>query len=62
MKEVNVYGSKRHAIVDDEDFEFVSQFDWYLQKGCAWTLIDGEPVEMGYLILHRWVAIKPGNN
>ena len=39
MKYVSVYGSKRPAIVDDDDYEFVSQFDWYLQKGCAWTLI-----------------------
>jgi hypothetical protein len=62
MKEVNVYGSKRPAVVEDEDFELVSRFNWYLQRGCAWILIDWEPVEMGYLILHPWLATKLGNN
>jgi hypothetical protein len=62
MREIPIYGSKRPAVVDDEDFELVSQFNWYLQKGCAWTLINGRPVEMGYLILHPWEATRPGDN
>jgi hypothetical protein len=62
MKCVPVYGSKSPAIVADEDFELVKKFDWYLQKGHAWTLINGEPVEMGKLILNPWLATKPGKN
>jgi hypothetical protein len=56
MKEIPVYGSKKPAIVDDDMFEFISQFNWYLQDDHAWTLLDGEPVEMGYLVLHAWIA------
>jgi hypothetical protein len=30
-KYIKVYGSKKPAVIDDQDFELVSQFDWYLQ-------------------------------
>jgi hypothetical protein len=63
MKYVPVYGSKEPAIVNDEDFEFISQFAWHLQGKDAYTLIDGEPVEIGYLVLHPWIGAKaPQNN
>jgi hypothetical protein len=62
MKYINVYGSKEPAVVDDEDFEFISQFNWYLQRDKAYALIDGKPVEMGYLVLHPWTATNPENN
>jgi hypothetical protein len=62
MKEINVYGAKFPAVVTDEDYELVCQFNWYMQKGRAWTLIAGEPIEMAYLILHPWIITEPGKN
>jgi hypothetical protein len=62
MKPVKVHGSKEPALVDDEDFGFVSRFKWYLREGQAFTLINGNPVEMGYLILHPGIVDEPSLN
>jgi hypothetical protein len=62
MKKIPVYGSKKPALIDDDDFELVAQFAWFLKDDHAYALINGTPVEMGYLILHPEIAVLPGNN
>jgi hypothetical protein len=62
MKHIEVYGSEQPALVDEEDFAFVSRFGWYLCDGQAFTLINGRAVEMGYLILHPGIVEEPSAN
>jgi hypothetical protein len=53
-KEINLVNSEERALVDDEDYEFINQFIWWLEDGYAVTYDnDGKPVEMGWLVLQR---------
>lgn len=56
MKEIKLRKSDRVALVDDEDYEFLSRFRWYCthEKNCYYAVsfsrIDGYPVP---LRMHR---------
>jgi len=44
-------GSEKHALVDDLDFEALSQHLWRLSKGAATTFVGGRLVQMHRMIL-----------
>lgn len=50
-KRIKLINSTQTAIVDDEDYEWVNQFEWFLEDGYAKTILYDEKVEMGWLIV-----------
>ena len=47
MKKISLYNSNEEAIVDDDDFEYISQWEWFLTEdgyAAREELIDGELV------------------
>jgi hypothetical protein len=59
MKKIPLINSRKKALIDDKDLPLISRFQWKLGKdGCAWTTINGVPVEMGYMVLFPQVAEK----
>jgi hypothetical protein len=58
MAEITLVNSDKKATVDDEDFEYINQFTWYLDpEGYCVTFDLGFRVEMGYLVLRHHGAI-----
>ena len=62
MRKIPVKGSRKPAIVDDEDFELVSQWEWHVVSGPhgahAATWVSGREVLMEHLII--WAALLQG--
>jgi hypothetical protein len=57
MRRIPLTNSEKAATIDDGDFPLVSMFSWELTRdGYAVTLINGEVVEMGHLILNPEIA------
>jgi len=47
MKKIPLYNSNEEAIVDDDNFEYISQWEWFLTEdgyAAREELIDGELV------------------
>ena len=65
MKKIPLPGGK-FATVDDEDFEWLSQFTWHTTPGRdgihAATYIDGEEVLMETLVIMKAEADKRGEH
>lgn len=55
MKEVRLYKDKGVALVDDEDFERVSQYKWHIDRGYAAMTISGK----GIMYMHRFINNTP---
>lgn len=52
MKEIKLTNSSTKAQVDDEDYAWVNTYEWELDRdGYAVTFVNGERVEMGYMIV-----------
>ena len=56
MKYIPLTNGKR-AIVDDEDYDWLMQYEWHYHDGYARTFIDGMPVYMHDLIVDRYYRI-----
>jgi hypothetical protein len=60
--EIDVAGSNRKALVDQEDFEFINQFKWRLENGFCVTTINGRDWEMGSLVMSKAMQEKHARN
>lgn len=56
MKYITLTNSMERAKVDDEDFEFINQYEWHLtDKGYAGTYINGRLVLMQNMV---WMMMQ----
>lgn len=53
MKEINLYRNKGTVLVDDADFEWLSQYRWHLDHGYAAMTI--RKPKKGVLYMHRLI-------
>ena len=60
MREVVLHNSSLRAIIDDEDYELVSQHKWYALKGHNTMYAEAShPNSGGKVLMHRLI-LKPG--
>jgi len=63
MREIVLHNSSLRAIVDDEDYELVSQYKWYALRSAhtqaVWYAEASYPNSGGKVLMHRLI-LKPG--
>lgn len=57
MKEIILYRNKGVALVDDEDFNWLSQYRWHLDRGYAAMTI--KKPQKGIMYMHRLINQTP---
>jgi len=56
MKQIKLKNSNEEAICDDEDYEYLNQFQWHLDKdgyAVRYVYESGEVIEMGEEVLNH---------